>query len=450
MPITFSIISLGCPKNLVDAERLAAALERAGYRLELKPERAELILVNTCGFIEDARQESLDTISEMSRHKQTGSCRGLVVTGCLSQRYPRSLWDQMSAVDAFLGIGGQNDIVSVCDRILDGTGERPCLVRNPDTLTEETIPRRQLTLPHSAYLKIADGCDNRCSYCAIPVIRGRFRSRKMEVLLDEARRMADRGVKELNLIAQDTTFYGADLFGEPRIAELLQRLCDIDGLRWIRLLYTHPAHYDDRLIDIVAREEKICKYLDLPLQHVCDDLLTSMNRRITRARIEELIERLRSRIPKLTLRTTFIVGLPGETEEHFGQLMEFIHRHRFEKLGAFSYSPEEDTAAAGMDRRPRKGVADRRLDQLLRLQQQISLEHNRNMAGEEIEVLVDAPLNGQEWNAVGRTQAEAPEIDGVVYLRGQHVDPGDLVNAQVTGFAEYDLFAEVSEKKVAE
>lgn len=443
MPPTFTIINLGCPKNLVDAERLVAALEGAGYRFELEPEQAELILVNTCGFIEEARQESLETIGEMVMIKRTGSCRGLIVTGCLSQRYPWSLWEQIPEVDAFLGIGGQDEVASVCQKILEGTDSRPCLVHDPDTLVEEAIPWHQLTLGHTAYLKIADGCDNRCAYCALPIIRGSYRSRKLEVLEAEAQEMAARGVRELNLIAQDITYYGTDLYGEARIADLLGRLCQIDGLRWIRLLYTHPAHYSDELIEMVAREKKICKYLDLPLQHICDDLLAAMNRRVTREQIVELLERLRAKIPGLTLRTTFIVGLPGETEEHFRQLLEFIRQHPFEKLGAFSYSPEEGTPAAQMCGRAPKGVADRRLDQLLQLQQRISLRRNHAMAGEQITVLVDAANAAKEWNYVGRSQAEAPDIDGHIYLHGQDLRPGDFVRAQVVGFSEYDLFAEV-------
>jgi len=464
VPATFSIVNLGCPKNLVDAERLAAALEEAGYRLELDPEQAELILINTCGFIEQAKEESLGTIGEMIGLKRTGRCRGLVVTGCLSQRYPRSLWEQLPEVDAFLGIGGQDQIVGVCNRILDGNCERPCLIPDPDGLVEESIPRKQLTVPHSAYLKIADGCDNRCAYCAIPIIRGGFRSRKPEVLEEEARELADRGVRELIVIAQDTTMYGRDLPGGPRLPELLERLCRIDRLRWIRVMYTHPAHYDDELIETVAREEKICNYLDLPLQHVCDDLLAAMNRRVTGEQIEALIGKLRSRIPDLTLRTTFIVGLPGETEEHFQQLIAFAERHRFEKLGAFSYSPEEGTLAAGMPGRPRRGVADRRLDQLLSLQQQISLEHHQSRMGQELEVLVDVPLVGmgvsdeamadaflpkagaadeanKKWSAVGRSRREAPDIDGSVYLAGEGLTPGRFVRAQAVAYSEYDLFA---------
>ncbi len=446
MSPSFSIINLGCPKNLVDAERLAAALEGVGYRLEIDPARAELILVNTCGFIEQARQESLDTIAEMMQHRLAGRCRGLVVTGCLSQRYPRSLWEQLPAVDAFLGIGGQDDIVTVCGRILDGGDQRPCLVHDPDKLVEEIIPRKQLTVPHSAYLKIADGCDNRCAYCAIPLIRGRYRSRRPEVLEQEARELADHGVRELNIIAQDTTDYGRDLAGEAQLAQLLGRLCAVDGLRWIRLMYTHPAHYTADLIETVAREEKICNYLDLPLQHVCDDLLRAMNRRVTGEQIEALIDKLRSAIPGLTLRTTFIVGLPGETEEHFERLLEFVDRHRFEKLGAFSYSPEQGTPAAEMTRRPKKGVADRRLDQLLRLQQRISLEHQRDLAGQELEVLVDAAISDEQWPAVGRSRREAPDIDGTVYLAGEGLVPGRFVRAQVTAYSEYDLFAQAASR----
>jgi ribosomal protein S12 methylthiotransferase len=444
MPPSFAIVSLGCPKNLVDAERLVAALEDAGYQMQSNPSQAELILVNTCGFIEDARQESLETIGEMIQLKKTGSCKGLVVTGCLSQRYPRSLWEQIPAVDAFVGIGGQGEIVSVCNQILDGSNERPCVVRDPETLEEETISRHQLTLKHTAYLKIADGCDNRCAYCAIPIIRGGYRSRKLEVLESEAREMAARGVREINLIAQDTTNYGADLYGEARLTELLDRLCGIDGLRWIRVLYTHPAHYTEELIDLIAEREKICNYLDIPLQHICDDLLVAMNRRVNRQQIVSLLEKLRARIPAVALRTTFIVGLPGETEAHFRQLMIFVQQYRFEKLGAFAYSPEKGTPAAQMPGRTPKGIADRRLDQLLQLQQQISLQRNRSMAGEEITVLVDAANVDQEWNCVGRSQAEAPDIDGHIYLRGRDVSPGDFVQAQVTGFSEYDLFAEIT------
>lgn len=464
MPATFSIINLGCPKNLIDAERLAAALEEAGYRLEPDPEQAELILVNTCGFIEQAKQESIDTIGEMIAHRRAGRCRGLVVTGCLSQRYPRSLWEQLPEVDAFLGIGGQDEIVGVCNEILDGGRERPCRIPDPDGLVEERIPRKQLTVPHSAYLKIADGCDNRCAYCAIPIIRGGYRSRRPEILEQEARELAGRGVRELIVIAQDTTLYGRDLPGQAGLPELLDRLCCIDGLRWIRLMYTHPAHYSDRLIETVAGQEKICNYLDLPLQHVSDDLLTVMNRQVTGAQIEALIGKLRTGIPDLTLRTTFIVGLPGETEEHFQQLMAFIERHRFEKLGAFSYSPEEGTPAAGMSGRPRRGVADRRLDQLLQLQQRISLEHHRDLMGRELEVLVDVLLPeaessdeapgdttapdeaasaaaGREWSAAGRSRGEAPEIDGTVYLAGEDLTPGRFIRARVTAYSEYDLFA---------
>ncbi|MFC1682841.1 30S ribosomal protein S12 methylthiotransferase RimO [Candidatus Zixiibacteriota bacterium] len=447
MPTTFSIISLGCPKNLVDAERLVAALKEAGYRFELEPELAELILVNTCGFIEAARQESLQAISDMAKFKQTGSCRGLVVTGCLSQRYPQSLWEQIPAVDAFLGIGGQDDIVAACDQVLDNSKDRPCLVHDPDTLVEETIPRQQLTVGHSAYLKIADGCDNRCAYCAIPIIRGKHRSRKLEILEQEAREMAARGVRELNLIAQDTTMYGTDLYSESRLTELLDRLCEIEDLRWIRLLYTHPGHYTDRLIETVARQKKICKYLDLPLQHICDDLLKAMNRHVTRQEIIDLIDKLRAGIPRLALRTTLIVGLPGETEAHFRELLSFVQKTHFERLGAFSYSPEEGTPAAEMPQRARQGVADRRLDQLLRLQSRISLEHNRSMTGEELNVLVDASLPGETWDYMGRTQAEAPDIDGLIYLRGKDLEPGDFVRAQVVGYSEYDLFAEVVGKQ---
>lgn len=443
MPTTFGIVSLGCPKNLVDAERLVAALEGAGYRHEEDLSQAEIILVNTCGFIEEARQESLETIGEMAQHKQSGSCRGLIVTGCFSQRFPQTLWKELSAVDAFLGIGGQDDIVSVCQQILNGANERPCMVHDPDSLMEETIPRRQLTLGHTAYLKIADGCDNRCAYCAIPIIRGGYRSRKLEVLEEEARKLAAQGVRELNLIAQDTTHYGTDLYGKPRLTELLDRLCEIDSLDWIRLMYTHPAHYTEELIDLVAEREKICRYLDLPLQHVCDDLLAAMNRRVTRQQIVQLLKELRARIPGLTLRTTFIVGLPGETEAHFQQLLEFVRQFPFEKLGAFSFSPESGTRAAEMPGRARKGVADRRLDQLLQLQSQISLERNHRLAGEEITVLVDADIEGEEWDCVGRSQAEAPDIDGHIYLRGQNLRPGEFVRAQVTGFSEYDLFAEI-------
>lgn len=442
MPTTFAIISLGCPKNLVDAERLVAALEGAGYQMELDPAQVEIVLVNTCGFIEEARQESLQTIGEMARLKQKGSCKGLVVTGCLSQRYPRSLWEQIPAVDAFLGIGGQQEIVSVCNQILDGSNERPCVVHDPETLVEETIPRHQLTLKHTAYLKIADGCDNRCAYCAIPIIRGGYRSRNLEILEQEAREMAAGGVRELNLIAQDTTHYGTDLYGEPHLTELLDRLCEIESLRWIRLLYTHPAHYTDDLIDLIAAQEKICKYLDIPLQHICDHLLAAMNRRVNREQIVDLLEKLRVRIPGLTLRTTFIVGLPGETEGHFRQLLEFVQQSRFQKLGAFSYCPEQGTPAAQMPGRAPKGVADRRLDQILQLQSQISLERNRALAGEEVDVLVDAAISGDDWNYVGRTQAEAPDIDGHIYVRGQNLQPGEFIRAQVTGFSEYDLYAQ--------
>jgi len=442
MSPSFSIINLGCPKNLVDAERLAAALEGAGYRLEIDPARAELILVNTCGFIEQARQESLDTIAEMMQHRLAGRCRGLVVTGCLSQRYPRSLWEQLPAVDAFLGIGGQDDIVTVCGRILDGGDQRPCLVHDPDKLVEEIIPRKQLTVPHSAYLKIADGCDNRCAYCAIPLIRGPLRSRPADELLDEARYLAGSGVRELNVIAQDTTAYGTDTAGEPRLHALLRDLCAVDGLEWVRLLYAHPAHFYDELIEVLADEPKLCPYVDLPLQHVSDRLLKAMGRRVTRARIEALVEELRDAVPDVTLRTTFITGLPGESEEEFEELLDFVQEQRFDRVGCFAYSPEEDTPAAAMPDQVPTEAAEERRDLLMAAQAEIAMDLAAARVGERAHVLIEPTEAGAEDVYPARSQHEAPDVDPLIYVTSTRaLKAGDFVDVEIVGAEGYDCVA---------
>lgn len=427
------LISLGCPKNLVDGEHMVGALEANGYVLAERPEQADLILVNTCGFIDPAKEESIETILEAARFKEMGTCKAVIVTGCLSQRYREELTRDLPEADAFLGLDDRDRIVETCDRILGRTSQgHPCVDH-----------RHRMTPPYMAYLRIADGCDNRCAYCTIPMIRGGYRSEPMEKLIAEARDLADQGVRELNLVAQDTTQYGWDVYGERRLPELLDRLCTIEPFKWIRLLYTHPAHLTEGVIEALARNERMCRYIDLPIQHISDVLLGRMNRRVTGQQIRRLIERLRDRIPGIAIRTSLIVGLPGETDEHFEELLEFVEETRFERLGAFTYSQEEGTPAARWENQVPEEVKQERLDRVMTLQGEISLRLNEDRIGRQVEVLVEGPDEDGVARWVGRTEWDASEIDARVLIREGDAPIGAFVEVEITDVEEYDVYGKI-------
>ena len=419
------LASLGCAKNLVDSERLLAKLAAAGALVGATAEEADVIVVNTCGFIRPAKEESIGAIVEYSRLKEEGSCRKLVVMGCLAERYAKELREGFPEVDAVFGIHQQEAVVAACGLVLPDTDD----------------PGRLLVTPrHTAYLRVSEGCDNRCTYCAIPLIRGGFRSRPAEEVLDEARRLVAGGVRELVVIGQDTTLYGTDLAGEIRIHELLARLAEIRHLRWIRLLYTHPAHFTEDLVDAYLSLSKLCPYVDIPLQHLSDRILRRMRRRVTQAQCLALIERLRSAVPGIAIRTTFLVGFPGETRAEFNELLRLGKDLRFDHLGAFAYSREEGTPAARLPGQVSERAKSRRLRDLMLAQQEIAFARNRAMRGGVLEVVVDRP-SAERGVWIARSRTQAPDVDGATYLRGEGLRPGLFVQAKITASRGYDLVA---------
>ena len=429
------VISLGCAKNRVDSEVLIGMLCDLGYEMVQDPRQAEVIFVNTCGFIEPAKEESIEAIFEMAEYKKTGNLKKLFVTGCLAQRYARELSEEMPEVDGFMGVA---DYSRLPEMLRDAQeGQRPIYMRDGDRFFKAN---RVLTTPgYTAYVKISDGCDNRCSYCAIPLIRGKYRSRPFADIVEECKSLARRGVTEITLIAQDTSRYGND-FEQKRslLPELLRAVAEIEGVHWVRVLYCYPDTSDDRLLDTIANTPKVAPYLDLPLQHIDDEMLLSMNRRGNSDWIKSRIRACRDR--GITLRTTMIVGFPGETEEKFQKLMDFLKEARFDRLGAFAYSPEEGTVGAAMPGQIEEEIKNRRLDQLMSLQQAISLEQNQKRVGEICEVLVEGE---QEGKYVGRSIREAPESDGSIFFSSSKpLVPGQYVMVQLTGADAYDLFGE--------
>ena len=441
------IVSLGCAKNLVNTEQMLAALLSAGYEYNDDPEEADIIIVNTCAFIEDAKQESIDNILELAELKNTGALLGLVVTGCLSQRYGEELLREMPEVDAILGTGSYQDIVEVCDQLI-ADAEAGCMkkiVRMGDIDAELCeAPRVQTTPEYTAYLKIAEGCDNHCAYCVIPSIRGRLRSRSMDAIVDEARNLVANGVRELVVVAQDLTAYGTDLYGKRSLAELLNRLCEIEDVRWIRLHYLYPDEMDEELIDVIAKQPKIVKYLDIPIQHVSDRILKAMNRRYTRTELEQLIKKLRRMIPKLVLRTTVIVGLPGETDDEFAELCSFMQRMKFQRAGVFKYSREEGTIAADMPDQIDEDVKIRRQDALVEIENRVIDKYNTSMFGHKIEVLVE----GYDRTAgcyYSRSYGESLDIDGKIFFTSEKLrpQPGEFVTVCITDEIDGDLIGEL-------
>jgi ribosomal protein S12 methylthiotransferase len=436
------IESLGCPKNEVDGESMASLLCEEGYEMTEEKEEADILILNTCGFIDSAKEESVNEIMELVCLKNKDGRKKIIISGCLAQRYYRDLEEELPEVDAFLGISDIDKIDQVCSLVLKN--KRTCMVSLPGVSYDHSRIKRLAQNRPYAYIKIADGCDNLCSYCAIPNIRGKFRSRRIENIVEEAQELADYGVKEINLVAQDTTMYGTDIYGEGKLPHLLLLLSEIPKLKWIRLLYTHPAHFSDELIEVVASNPKVCKYLDLPLQHISDDILAQMNRKVKRKDVEQLIFKLRGKIPELTLRTSFIVGFPGEKKKHVEELLEFVETTRFDKLGAFPYSPEEETPAYNFKGQLSSKLKHQRLDQLMLTQQGIAFEKNQAKIGKTLTVLIDAKSKESNGYFLGRSQAEAPEVDGVILVKGNSVRIGEFVKVKIVDYCDYDLMAEAA------
>lgn len=428
------IDTLGCPKNFNDSEMAAGLLEHAGHTILDEPEGADVILVNTCGFINDAKTESIQRIFEMAELKDEGAV--LAVSGCLSQRYEDELYDEMPEVDLFLGVNDYEKLPDILENFQKGNREKYLSDYSREFL--ETPFRKLGGNPYTATIKIAEGCDNVCAYCVIPQIRGKYRSRKQEAIIKEAEILAEKGCKELILIAQDVTAYGMDLYGDFVLPELLRKLCRIKGLRWIRLMYCYEDRITDELIHVMAEEEKICEYIDIPLQHISDKVLKTMNRRSTSAGIQRTIEKLRAAMPNIHIRTTFITGFPGEREVDFEELLDFVAETRFDRLGVFTYSQEEGTAAADMDGQIDDETKKFRQDVIMRTQLDISLGNNQKKIGSRLEVLVDE--RDEDGSYIGRTQYDAPEIDNsVIFTSKRELAPGDFVTVEITDGFDYDL-----------
>lgn len=439
MSYKVSVVSLGCPKNQVDAEAILSYLQKAGFEISSSEAQADAIIINTCGFIEDAKREAIENILECSAYKNEGKLKALIVTGCLAERYKDDITEEIPEVDVVVGIGSNKDIAKITLDAIEGKAKNSY---GPKEDLDMNADRILGSLPFTAYIKIADGCDNCCTYCAIPKIRGRMRSRKIEDIVAEAKRLADGGVTELVVVAQDTTAYGEDIYGESKLPELLSELCRIDGLHWIRTLYTYPERITDRLLDTIAAEKKLLPYLDIPLQHADGSILKRMNRRGDRDSLTALIGKIRAKLPGVTLRTTFITGFPGETEEQFCTLHEFIKEIRFDRLGCFTYSPEEDTAAALFQNQIDEQVKTDRMELIMEDQMIIAAEKNSEKIGSIVEVLIEG------WDDYikcyfGRSAADAPEVDGKVFFTSDiPLVIGDYVFVRVNDCLEYDLLGE--------
>jgi len=439
MKETACLVSLGCPKNLVDSEVILGLLSREGYLLTTDPSRADILIVNTCSFIEDATREAVETVLQLSSLKKEGRCRLFVVAGCLPQRYGEVLERELPEVDLFVGTGAFQQL----PLLLSHKPKQKTFLPKPTFLYNEETPRILSTPPFIAYLKIAEGCSNACTFCTVPKIRGRYRSRKPRSVLEEARRLADQGVQELILVAQDTTAYGRDLRDGTNLEKLLKNLVKVDGLRWIRVLYSYPKadHFTDRLLELMAQENKVCPYLDLPIQHIDDEILRRMGRRARDAEIRSLLRKIRIFLPEISLRTSLIVGFPGEKESQFKALLAFVEEVQFDHLGAFKYSPEEGTPASRLPHRVPERVKGERLRTLMEVQKKISLKKYQKMVGQRRVVLVEGPQRKQGVLR-GRLQSQAPEIDGSVFLDGK-AQPGDWVEARITQALPYDLVGQI-------
>lgn len=436
MGYNIGMVSLGCAKNQTDAETMLGILASYGHRLVAEPENADVIVVNTCGFIESAKQESIDSLLDMAQYKK-GRCKLLIASGCLAERYHDEILKELPEVDAVVGTGDYDKISEVIEEAM--TGEKPVLAGHIDRTPEEGLPRILSTPSYTAYLKIADGCDNRCTYCAIPMIRGRFRSRTVEDIVNEAEALAESGVKELILIAQDTTRYGIDLYGEYSLGKLLKELVKIEKIKWIRVHYFYTEAVTEELIDTMAEHDKICNYIDMPIQHINDDILRRMARKTNRREIEEKIAYIRKKMPDCTIRTSLIVGFPGETEEQFEELCDFVREIKFDRAGVFAYSAEEDTPAARFEGQLDEKVKNSRLDKLMTIQQAVSLENNKNKISSVIEVLTEG-YDEENFMYFGRSRADSIGVDSLVYFAAEdEVKAGEIVRVEILDADEYDL-----------
>ena len=431
--------TLGCPKNFYDTENAKGILEDAGFEICDNPETADFVVVNTCGFINDAKTESIERIFDMASAKRDDA--KLVVSGCLSKRYSEELFEEMPEADAFVGVNEYEKLPELLRRLSENPGERKVLCENGYDEVLKPLPRKLDENPYTATIKIAEGCDNVCAYCIIPFIRGGYRSKKMEDVVAEARALAEAGCRELVLIAQDVTCYGLDLYGEYSLAKLLKKLCGIEGIRWIRLMYCYDDRITDELIETIASEEKICNYLNIPIQHASDAILSAMNRRSNKADLVAKLDKIRKAIPDIRIRTTLITGFPGETEKDHEELLEFVENQKFARLGVFAYSMEEGTAAGEMENQVDEDVKAQRLDEIMRIQREISLENNRRLIGMTMEVMVDE--RDEDGSYIGRTRYDAPEIDNaVIFTSNRELKVGDIVNVKIEDAFDYDLTGE--------
>lgn len=434
MKIKVGMISLGCPKNQVDGELMLEKLNKAGFEISPTIEDSDIMIINTCGFIEDAKREAIETILEVAEYKTAGLISAIVVTGCLAERYQEEIVKEIPEVDSVIGIGADKDIVKVCQKAAIGIST----VFFPDKKLLPLEGDRMLsTPPHWAYLKLSDGCDNKCSYCAIPGIRGSYIERTMESIIDEAELLAAKGVKEVILIAQDTTKYGLSLYGEYKLAELLKQLVKIEGIEWFRLFYCYPDRVTDELIDVIASEDKICSYIDIPLQHCNEDVLRSMNRNGSYASLKKLLSEMKAKIPSLSLRTTFMVGFPGESEEQFEELCKFIKDIEFDKMGCFAFSPEEDTPAFDFDNQIEDNIKKRRAEVIMDIQYSITENANKRKIGNTYKVIIDGYENNRY---IGRSYLDSPEIDsGIIIISDKKHNIGEFINVKITDYDGYDL-----------
>lgn len=438
--LKIALESLGCSKNLMDAEIMTGILKEKGYEFVEEFDEVDIIIVNTCGFIRDAKQESIDTIVELSQLKEVGKLKYLIVTGCLAQRYADELLEEIPEIDAIVGTGNFMNISEIIDRL--ESEKNVTEIGNIEFAFDETLPRYVSTPEHMAYLKIGEGCSNHCTYCIIPKLRGKYRSRKIEDIVEEAKTLAAEGAKELVVIAQDTTRYGEDLYGEAKLAELLEELAGIEGIKWIRIMYSYPESITEKLIDVIAAHDNICSYFDMPIQHASNRVLKRMNRRTSKEDIRSKVEMIRSKIPDAVIRTTVIVGFPGETEEDLEELIEFMKEIKFDRLGAFAYSREEDTPADRMDGHMDEEIKEERRDRVMMVQQAISEEINQKREDKLFEVLIEE--EAEDGVYVGRTQGDAEEIDSVVYVNSEEeLEIGSFVNVYITEAMEYDLIGDV-------
>jgi ribosomal protein S12 methylthiotransferase len=441
---TFAMVSLGCPKNLVDGERMLGLLREDGWQLVGDPRGSDLVIVNTCAFIDTSRAESYAAINEMLDLKKEGSTRGVIVSGCLAERQKEGLLQELPGVDAVIGVFSRDEIAKAAERLIGGLGDQRSIFRPAPARALDDSGRMRVTPRHMAYLKISEGCDRTCTFCAIPKMRGKHATKPIEEVVREARELAADGVKELVIVAQDTTYYGLDLYGETRLVELLEALEEVEGLEWIRLMYLYPIHFTDRLIEKIATSTKIVPYLDMPLQHASDAVLKRMQRRVNRAATEELLGKLRDRIPDLVLRTTFITGFPGETSGQFQEMVDFVRRWRFERVGVFPYSLEPDTPAARLDGHLGEEEKAARRNELMLVQQAIAHEHARRQVGRVLDVIVDGPSGERDDVWIGRSKADAPDIDCAVYVTAAGTSParpltGRILPVEIVAASGYDL-----------